>query len=219
MGEARPGGFATHCVLPASMLHAVPEGLSGSTAVLAEPLAVVLHGLAQVDRDAERVAILGHGPIGALTHIELRRRFPDARIDVAEPAALRASLATAHGARTVDHAAALTARGYDTVIDAAGYPGSLKDAIDLCTAGARLLILAISETPADVRPIDIVERRLRIVGSNAFEHELDAAIELLAAQPWRYDPVVTEAVELDELPAVAARQLERPDAVKVLVRL
>jgi hypothetical protein len=30
---------------------------------------------------------------------------------------------------------------------------------------------------------------------------------------------VTEAVELAELPAVAARQLDRPDAIKVLVRL
>jgi threonine dehydrogenase-like Zn-dependent dehydrogenase len=219
VGEARPGGFASHCVLPASMLHPVPESLSGSTAVLAEPLAVVLHGLAQLDRDTERVAILGHGPIGALTHIELRRRFPDAEIDVAEPAALRASLATAHGARTVDSATALTARSYDTVVDAAGYNGSLTEAIDLCAAGAQLLILAISAAPAEVRPIEIVERRLRIVGSNAFEHELDPAIDLLAAEPWRYDPVVTEAVELDELPAVAARQLERPDAVKVLVRL
>ena len=219
VGEARPGGFATHCVLPASMLHPVPERLSGSTAVLAEPLAVVLHALAQLDRGPARVAILGHGPIGALTHIELRRRFPGAEIDVAEPAALRASLATAQGARTVDDSARLTARAYDTVIDAAGYASSLTDAIDLCAAGAQLLVLAISDTPADVRPIEIVERRLRIVGSNAFEHELDQAIELLAAEPWRYDPVVTEAVELDELPAVAARQLQRPDAVKVLVRL
>jgi 2-desacetyl-2-hydroxyethyl bacteriochlorophyllide A dehydrogenase len=219
VGEARPGGFATHCVLPVSMLHRVPEHLRGSTAVLAEPLAVVLHGLARLDRDPRRVAILGHGPIGALTHIELRRRFPAAEVDVAEPTALRALLAAAEGARTVSLATDLTARGYDTVIDAAGYRGSLTDAVALAGAGAQLLLLAISDAPVELRPIDVVERRLRIVGSNAFQGELDAAIELLAAEPWRYDPIVTEAVELAELPAVAARQLDRPDAIKVLVRL
>ena len=65
--------------------------------------------------------------------------------------------------------------------------------------------------------MDIVERRLRITGSNAFRDELDSAIELLAAEPSRYEPIVTDAVALSELPEVARRQLERPDAVKVVV--
>jgi threonine dehydrogenase-like Zn-dependent dehydrogenase len=217
VGEALPGGFATHCVLPVTGLHAVADTLDGATAVLAEPLAVVLHGLAQLDAAPRHVAILGHGPIGALVHIELRRRAPDAQIDVAEPVTLRADLARALGARTVAAAGALDGT-YDVVIDAAGYASSLPDAIEIAAPAAQLLLLAISHHEAAVRPIDIVEKRLRIVGANAFVDELPDAIALLATDGWRYAPIVTEAIALDELPAVARRQLAAPEAIKVLVR-
>jgi L-gulonate 5-dehydrogenase len=218
VGEARPGGFATHCVLPIALLHEVPETVDGATAVLAEPLAVALHALSHLTGAPRRAAILGHGPIGALIHIELRRRWSGVEVDVAEPAVLRASLARALGAETVAGAEQLVPTSYDTVIDAAGYAGSLPDAIALCAPEADLLIVALGEREVRVRPMEIVERRLRVVGSNAFRDELLQAIELLADQGWRYDGLVTDAVALDELPAAATRQLTAPDAVKLLVR-
>lgn len=218
VGEARPGGFASHCVLPLALLHEVPSKLEGSHAVLAEPLAVTLHALSHLDHEPRRAAVLGHGPIGALIHIELRRRFPDCLIEVAEPAELRASLARALGASCSASGLDLDGTGFDLVIDAAGYRGSLADALRLCASEGQLVVVALSEHPASVRPMEIVERRLRIVGSNAFRDELDVAIERLARDPWRYEPIVTDAIELTELPQTAARQLERPDAVKVLVR-
>jgi 2-desacetyl-2-hydroxyethyl bacteriochlorophyllide A dehydrogenase len=218
VGEARPGGFASHCVLPTSLLHAVPETLEGSTAVLAEPLAVVLHGLAHVRETPARAAILGHGPIGALVHVELRRRFPSVEVDVAEPAPLRAALARALGAPTVADAAELAAGTYDLVVDAAGFPSSLAHAVTRCATGAQILLLALSDHPVPITPMELVERRVTVTGSNAFVDELPAAIALLAAEGWRYEALVTDAVALDELPAAARRQLERPDAVKVLVR-
>jgi threonine dehydrogenase-like Zn-dependent dehydrogenase len=217
VGEALPGGFATHCVVPGRNLHMIPESLDGAIAVLAEPLAVVLHALDQLDRVPERVALLGHGPIGALGHIELRRRHPATQIDVAEPAALRADLAQALGATTAPSAAELPG-GYDVVVDAAGHPTALLDAIGLAAPGARLLLIGLGGHETAVRPQELVEKRLSIVGSNAFVSELPAAIALLAAEGWRYAPVVTHAISLAELPAMARRQLEWPDAIKVLVR-
>lgn len=218
VGEARPGGFASHCVLPVSLLHRVPERLEGSQAVLAEPLAVALHAMSHMTKEPARAAVLGHGPIGALVHIELRRSVPHCAVDVAEPAQVRAELASALGAHCVASADELPRARFDLVVDAAGYRGSLGDAVGLCAPGAELIAVALSEHEVRVRPMDVVERRLRITGSNAFRDELGTAIELLAAEPSRYEPVVTDAVALDELPEVARRQLERPDAVKVLVR-
>ena len=218
VGEACPGGFASHCVVPTRLLHDVPDGLEGSTAVLAEPLAVALHALSHLRDAPARAAVLGHGPIGALVHAELRRRHPDAEIDVAEPAALRRSLARAFGAHTAAAAGELPHGAYDLVVDAAGYATSLSDAIRAAAPGGQVLLLALSEAAVPVRPMELVERRVTVTGSNAFVDELPQAIELLAAEGWRYDPVVTDAVALDELPAVAAAQIERPDAVKVLVR-
>jgi threonine dehydrogenase-like Zn-dependent dehydrogenase len=217
VGEACPGGFAEYCVLPSSMLHRVPVELQSATAVLSEPLAVVLHALSLLRSEPRRVAILGHGPIGALINIELQRRLPDLAIAVAEPTSLRAKLARALGAHTVDFADELTGASYDTVIDAAGYERSLGDALALVSTRGQVLVLALSGAEVAVRPADIVERGICVLGANAFVSELPDAISLLGAESWRYEPVITDAVSLRELPEAARRQLESPEAVKVLV--
>jgi len=218
VGEARPGGFASHCVLPVGLLHQVPETLDGASAVLAEPLAVALHALSHLRGEPTRAAVIGHGPIGALIHIELRRRFPACEVEVAEPTEQRSSLARSLGSSCAGSAAELREGAFDVVVDAAGYRGSLGDALRLCAAEAQLVVVALSEQPVEVKPMQIVEQRLRITGSNAFRDELDTAIELLTHEAWRYEPIVTKAIDLDELPSTAQRQLERPDGVKVLVR-
>ena len=103
-------------------------------------------------------------------------------------------------------------------MDAAGYATSLADAVALCRRDAQLVVVALSEREVALKPMDIVEKRLRITGVNAFRDELPDAIALISAEPWRYEPVVTDAIPLAELPERARRHLERPDAVKVLVR-
>jgi threonine dehydrogenase-like Zn-dependent dehydrogenase len=217
VGECRPGGFASHCVLPTSLLHRVPAELHSSTAALAEPLAVAIHGLSHLREEPRRVAVLGHGPVGALIHIQLRRSHPDAQVTVAEPAPLRAQLARALGADAVAGAQELPPAAFDTVIDAAGYGGSLNDALALVAPRGQVLVLAIARRPVEVVPADLVERGVAIFGSNAFCDELPAAIAALAAEPRAYEPVITRAVSLAELPAVLRAQLQRPDEVKVLV--
>ena len=217
VGEVFPGGFASHCVLPLSLLHAVPEGVPGQVAVLAEPLAVALHALGHLHHEPARIAILGHGPIGALVHIEARRRWPGSVIDVAEPATLRRTLAQALGASVFESDEDLTAGGYDTVVDAAGYRTSLQRAVELGDVGAHVLLVALGHDAVSLTPSVLVERRLQITGCHAFIDELPAAIALLAAEGSRYAPVVTETVGLGDFPDAVARQLRRPDAVKLLV--
>ena len=226
VGEVFPGGFATHCVLPGKLLLPVPEELAGPLAALAEPLAVVLHGLGKASAAAawwpapDRVLLLGHGPIGALAHVEAARRWPAAQVTVVEPAPLRAQLATAFGARTLPGLAEVPAdggRGFDLVVDAAGYPGSLRDALGAATRGGTVLLLALAHGEAAVDPLEVVQRSLTIVGSNGFAGELLEAVALLASEGWRYKPVVTDTVALDELPGFLNRQLQTPESVKALV--
>jgi threonine dehydrogenase-like Zn-dependent dehydrogenase len=217
VGEAFPGGFASHCVLPARLLHPVDDAVPGSTAVLAEPLAVALHAVSHLRDRPERAAILGHGPIGALIHAELRRRWPACAVDVAEPAPLRRRLAEALGAATTATAADLEAASYDAVIDAAGYAASLPDALRLAGPGGHVLLVALPHADVPVSPKALVERRLQITGCHAFVDELPEAIALLASDGWRYEPVVTDAVALRDLPQALGDLLERPDAVKVVM--
>jgi threonine dehydrogenase-like Zn-dependent dehydrogenase len=217
VGECRPGGFAELCVLPSRLLHTIPDGLAAETAVLAEPLAVAMHGLSRLAAEPRRVAILGHGPIGALLHIEVRRRFPDADVTVAEPAALRAQLASALGASTVGVAADLADSGYDTVLEAAGYRGALTDALRILAPRGQMLLVALGHHEVTLTPADLVESGVTIAGANAFVDELPEAIAQLAKDPARYAPVVTDAIKLSELPTVARAQLEHPEAVKVVI--
>lgn len=217
IGECRPGGFASRCVLPSRLLHRVPDGLAPETAVLAEPLAVAMHGLSRLPTEPRLVAILGHGPIGALLHIELRRRFPNTEVTVAEPAALRAALARALGATTVVNGTCLPDDAYDTVIDAAGYSRSLLDALRVLAPRGQVLLVALDHSSTPLTPAALVESSATIVGSSAFVDELPEAITQLAKDPARYEPLVTDAVLLPEFPGVVRAQLERPEAVKVVL--
>jgi 2-desacetyl-2-hydroxyethyl bacteriochlorophyllide A dehydrogenase len=217
VGELRPGGFASHVVLPTALLHPTATDIPGSTLVLAEPLAVALHALNHLSRVPERAAILGHGPIGALVHAELRRRAPGCVVDVAEPAPLRAKLAEALGARVAPASADLDPQAYDVVIDAAGYATSFADALALGAPGAHVLLVALGHQPVEVQPVALVERRLTVTGCHAFVDELPDAIALLASDGWRYEPVITDAVALNDLPQTLRDLLAHPDAVKVVV--
>ncbi|MDV3127307.1 alcohol dehydrogenase catalytic domain-containing protein [Mycobacterium sp. 21AC1] len=216
LGEARPGGYAGAMVIPGDSLYQVPAGLDTADAALAEPLAVVMCAIDQLPVESpETVAILGYGPIGALTHAEMSRRWPEASVTVVEPNSRRADLARAQGARVAD----LTdAARYSVVIDAAGYDGSLTAAIDAAAFGGSVLLIALGHASATVMPATIVEHSLHVVGSVGFDdRHVDEALAALAAQPGRYNAIVTHTVDLADVPAFVSDGGMR-EAIKVLIR-
>ena len=138
LGEAMPGGFARHLVVPVTSLVRCPPQIEPAVAVLAEPLAVAMHAVSSLMRRPDDVLVLGYGPVGALVHLELARRWPGLAISVSEILGPRRQLAMALGARLAPLAPgderASTAR-FSLVVDTAGYPQSLSD---VCTlAGKR----------------------------------------------------------------------------------
>jgi threonine dehydrogenase-like Zn-dependent dehydrogenase len=222
-GEACPGGFASHVLVPAGRVAACPADLEAAIAVLAEPLAVAMHAVSRTalgtgpeDGAPERVAILGYGPIGALVHLEIARRWPRAAVTVAEPVATRRQLAAAFGADLADRVAG-AGRPPQLVVDAAGYPGSLRDAIAGCARGGTVLVVALGHQPESLMPAELAERELTLAGSNGFASELSQAVAALAADPDRYRPLVTEAIALDEAPRRLGELLTAPAAGKVVI--
>jgi 2-desacetyl-2-hydroxyethyl bacteriochlorophyllide A dehydrogenase len=213
LGEVRPGGFARYLVVPATSLVLCPPELELAIAVLAEPLAITVHAVSALARPPDDALILGYGPIGALVHLELTRRWPELPVSVREPAPARLQLATALGASDPQGQPGRGGqtddlRSYDLVVDAAGYPRSLADACSYTANGGTVLVVALSHGTVAVAPAELVERSLTITGSVGFDHELAGALALLAAAPDRYRPLVTEAVLLEEatqrLPGLAA---------------
>jgi threonine dehydrogenase-like Zn-dependent dehydrogenase len=176
-----------------------------------------MHSLSCLPTTPRRVALLGHGPVGALLHIELRRQFRDVDISVAEPSRLRACLARAFGAMTATDASALPDNGFDTVIDAAGYAGAFDDVLRLVAPRGQLLLVALEHRATTLSPAALAESNVSVIGVNAFVNELPTAIQILNAQPRLYEPVITRAVSLEDLPDLVRRQLVTPEAVKVVV--
>ncbi len=219
VGEAHPGGFAGHLVVTADRVVACPDGLEAPVAVLAEPLAVAMHAVGRIPGPPERATILGYGPIGALIHLEIIRRWPDADVAVIEPVHSRRELAAALGAGvTGPGGLAATARRPQLVVDAAGYPGALPDALALCANGGTVLAVALGHDPVEIVPAGLVERELTVAGSIGFAGELTRAVAVLAASPDRYRPLVTESILLEEAPARLPQLLTSPSPGKVLIR-
>ncbi len=213
LGEALPGGFARHLVVPVTSLVPCPVHLEPAVAVLAEPLAVAMHAVSRLAQRPDDVLLLGYGPVGALVHLELVRRWPGLPVSVSEPSEARRQLAVALGAGLAasasasarasdsasDSASASASAGlFSLVIDAAGYPQSLADACTRAHNGGTVLLVALSFDAVNVVPAHLVERSLTIVGSVGFDDELEQSLLVLAADPDRYRPLVTEAVLLEE---------------------
>jgi threonine dehydrogenase-like Zn-dependent dehydrogenase len=228
LGEARPGGFARHVVVPATSLVTCPPDLEPAIAVLAEPLAVAMHAVSRLTRRPDDALVLGYGPIGALVHLELVRRWPDLVVSISEPGPDRRRLGLALGAlRAPEPLLTIGGPGggggpahrrFSLVVDAAGYPGSLTDACACAANGGTVLVVALSPDSVPVVPAELAERMLTIAGSIGFDDELAVALEVLAAAPDRYRPLVSEAVLLEEAAERLTALARSPSAGKVVVR-
>lgn len=214
VGEAQPGGFASKCVLPVSNLMPCPETLESAIAVLAEPLAVALHALNRVGHVPTRMLVLGYGPLGALIHLAAQQRWPETTIEVVEPMPARRQLAAALGARATEPGQSQRA---ELVIDAAGYPGSLSDAISLSENGGSVAVVALGHTPVQTDPVEVAEREVSVVGVNGFDQELSTAAANLSEDPDRYRPVITEALLLQEAAERLPSLQDVPSVGKVVI--
>ncbi len=64
-GLASDGGFADYCILPASMVHKMPNGMSLEEGALVEPMAVTVQALKEGNFTfGQTCTVFGAGPIG-----------------------------------------------------------------------------------------------------------------------------------------------------------
>lgn len=243
LGECRPGGYQQRVVVPVTSVVRLPDALPLDVAVLAEPLAVAQHAVhrtlraaaalrvhqvpeplvQQVSGDpptdlgagtAPSCLVLGGGPIGQL--VALLMADAGHGVLVVEPDPERRRLAAALGAGVSDTIPAGVS--WPAVIDAAGYPQSLPDSLAAAERGGIVTLVALAHRPVELSPADLVEHEMIVIGSSGFDDELPHAVAALATDPSRFRPLITEALELHELPDRLQRwQSEQPTG-KVVIR-
>lgn len=181
------GGFAEYVRVDADQIRRLPDALPLRRAVLAEPLAVALHGVARAgDVTGKTVLVTGAGPIGCLTIAALRAAGASEIITTdlsAEPLDIARRVGAAKTIQ-IGSGPPLDEESVDVVIEASGSPRATAGALHAVRRGG--IIVQLGMLPAGDLPIPLaalVSREITLTGSQRFELELDQAIELLAVTP------------------------------------
>nr|WP_218886296.1 alcohol dehydrogenase catalytic domain-containing protein [Kineococcus aurantiacus] len=217
------GGLTELLAVRAAQLRPLPDGLPLRRAVLAEPLAVALHGVGRLGSRVAgaRALVSGAGPIGALAVAALKHAGA-AHVTAADLQALPLAVAGRVGADAlVDLSAGGTVpeEAFDVAVEAAGVLPSLRTAIRAVRPGGAVLQLGI--LPAGDLPVpvsDVVAREVALFGTQRFDTELDAAVALLAADE-SLAAVVTDVFGVEDAVAAFARAADSAASSKTVVQL
>jgi 2-desacetyl-2-hydroxyethyl bacteriochlorophyllide A dehydrogenase len=217
-GSRYPGGLAAKVAVRRDACVEVPAGVSWRAAVLAEPLACVLHGIERVGPVlGSRALVLGGGTIGLLVAAVLGRA--GARVTVSEPVERRRGVAAELGVRDLTTPDALDrAARWDVVVDASGVASVIELGGTLLDRGGTLLIMGVAE-PGDrisIAPATVNWHELNIIGSASINATFARAVDLLTHLGTDLERIVTAEFAIGDLAAAFAAVRAR-DAIKVVV--
>lgn len=173
-----PGGYAEQVCVDATMLVAVPDGLSDAEAAMTEPFAVGAHAVAKAGLGRDGVAlVIGCGPVG-LAVIAALAAEDVGTIVASDFSPARREMAIAMGAhRAIDPGAespfaqwpALGVPPRDAVIfECVGVPGMIQQAIAGASAGAQIMVVGVCLTDDVILPYQALTKELRIGFSAAY---------------------------------------------------
>src|SRR5439155_6779069 len=169
------GGMAQRAVVPAYMLHRLPDAVSLEQAAVLEPAAVALHAWRRAGvRPGETVAVVGLGPIGLLV-VMLAVRHGAGRVIAADLSPARLRLARALGATRVVPAEPRAAvpdlirqaaggEGADVAFEVVGSEETLRTCLDATRNGGRVLLVGLAGT-VSIDAFAMVNKDLSIITS------------------------------------------------------
>jgi 2-desacetyl-2-hydroxyethyl bacteriochlorophyllide A dehydrogenase len=199
VGVTRPGGMAQVVVAPEKAVFSIRE-LPFEHGAFMEPLSCVLHGVERANiRLADRVAILGAGPIGILL-LQVVRLQGAVRVSVVEKNRARADLAVAYGAfecfTNVDR---LKEDHYDVVIDATGFVPLMERSIDFVRRGGTVLLFGVppSGQRMELEAFEVFRKGLTILSSFTSVRNSYQAVALLESERVDVSGLVSHQLPLD----------------------
>lgn len=220
------GGYGQYSLAEQHQLVKLPKTLSLADGALVEPMAVSLHGvqLAQ-PRAGARVLIIGAGPIG-LAAAYWSRHLGASRIAVTAGSNRRAELAITMGATHFLDPATLSQETInaalggppDIVYEAVGKPGLIQKCIEFCKPRGTIVVLGLCTPPDTIMPFQLVTKEQRIQASAFYElGEFELAAEVLDSDPETPRAMVTDVIDLVQMPAMFEALRQRSTQCKVLV--
>jgi L-iditol 2-dehydrogenase len=223
----RAGAFAEFVVVPARIVHRLPENLSFAEAALLEAVAVALHAVSLVPiAPGSTALVVGAGAIGLLLQQALRvAGCSSVFVSDVDPTRLKLSLelgATAlssSGIHLAHQVLQLTnGSGVDIAVEAVGKAETVNAAIDSVRKGGSVVLVG-NISPEVTLPLQkVVTRQIRLQGSCASAGEYPRAIELVSGGAIRVRPLITAVAPLVEGPQWFERLYARePNLLKVVL--
>jgi L-iditol 2-dehydrogenase len=203
----RHGCFAEQVVLPARILHRIPDSLSFEKAAFAEPVAIALHAVNLAPESFDKPAIvIGAGLIGLLVVQALRARgwqtviavdLDESRLALAKQFGASATFS----ARQENLAAHLReicgGDGAQVAFEVVGAAAPVELAIrSVCKGGTVVLVGNLQ--PSVPMPLqEVVTRQITLKGSCACAGEYPEAIERIENGTIRVEPLLSASVPLE----------------------
>ncbi len=227
-GHSVQGADATYVVQGVKTIFPLPAGLSFDEGAVIDPASIALH---VANRGSivpgDTVAITGGGAIGLLGGDAARIRGAS-RVIVIEQNAKRLAKAAAMGFETVDATAGDTVAavraltdgvGVDVVLECAGVPATVAQALGMLRRGGRCAAVGIPTVGVEIAMQRLVLDELELVGCRASAGEMRRVMPLVEQGRMRVREVMTHQFPLAEFgKALATFNDPESGAIKIIVR-
>jgi 2-desacetyl-2-hydroxyethyl bacteriochlorophyllide A dehydrogenase len=200
IGISLMGAMAERFVAPARSLYAVPDGFPFRLASLVEPFSIGFQGVSRGEvTEADRVVILGAGPIGLTILCAAKER--GAQVAMTDLINSRLQLAAQLGAdftvNSQNKGWQQTLRkwadgdGPSVVVEAVGQPATIEAAVDLVAAAGRVVIVGVTTKKFSLRGVDMTKKELTLYGSRNNLGHYPEVIRYVAEHPDIVEAMVT----------------------------
>tara|TARA_B100001057_G_scaffold60519_2_gene53690 strand:- start:841 stop:1881 length:1041 start_codon:yes stop_codon:yes gene_type:complete len=227
------GAMAEFLALPARNAIPVSENIPPEVSVLAEPVAVALHGFHRIEGKAvipRSVAIIGSGTIGLCALLVARSRSVE-QVVVLDPIKEKLERARSFGGKAVqiessDDLGQITKKVEtelgtkpDLVIDAVGIKASFDQAVEMVAEGGSVLLIGNLAKQVDLPLQTVVSNEISLIGTYGFDLKaFEEAVEILPGIESELATFIEGHCNLEETPEVmtALAKGER-QALKIVI--
>jgi threonine dehydrogenase-like Zn-dependent dehydrogenase len=223
------GCYAEFISIPESQLYEIPDELTDARAVMAEPLANIVH-LFRIAAPLPffRMGIVGGGTMGSLallTALRLGVRevlvqdVSEVRLEVSREmgTTLAVNVATEDGRAM---ARQFAGHGLDLVLDASGSSAARQSAFDICRPGGLVVLLGMSQERSEIDFVTSIRKEHRVAMSFAYTPvDFERSLALLKAgeidlTPWTAEVPLEQGQQAFDLMTTAPG-----DRLKMLLRV
>lgn len=198
-----PGALAEQVAVPASSLHALPDGVDATAGALVEPGGNALRAVQSAGLSpGDRILVLGPGTIGLL--VALFARAEGAEVHFLGRSERSLAFARELGFAATSSSGTIPDGPFDAVVDASDDPALPAVALDLVEPGKRVVYIGLAGIPSAIDTRTLALKDVTAVGILSASPGLAGTIGLYASGAVDPRPLVAATVGLDGVAEVLA---------------